>query len=159
MGIERIMQYECKVCGRKIDVTRTGDIYEEPVYCCGLEATESSELFAPQAAPAVKKKPAKKKPAKKKAVKKAVKKAAKKKAAKKGSEKKAAKKKVAKKKAAKKKAARKKTQERRPRKEDNKQSPFVSTGPRRQRFRGPVLFPPAPENALHKTVDLSVSRL
>ena len=42
MGIERIMQYECRVCGRKIDVTRTGDVYEEPVYCCGLEATEAN---------------------------------------------------------------------------------------------------------------------
>ncbi len=39
MGIERIMKYECRVCGRKIDVTRTGDVYEEPVFCCGLEAT------------------------------------------------------------------------------------------------------------------------
>ncbi len=111
MGIEKIMQYECKVCGRKIDVTRTGDIYEEPVFCCGLETTEIGEPFALKAAPAVKKKPAKKKPAKKKAVKKAAKKPAKKKAAKKtvkkAVKKKATKKKVAKKKTAKKKATKK----------------------------------------------------
>ena len=37
MAMEKNMQYECRVCGRKIDVTRTGDVYEEPVYCCGLE--------------------------------------------------------------------------------------------------------------------------
>jgi hypothetical protein len=107
MGIEKIMQYECKVCGRKIDVTRTGDIYEEPVFCCGLETTEMGEPCAPKAAPAVKKKPAKKKPAKKKAVKKAAKKPAKKKAAKK-TVKKAVKKKATKKKASKKKATKKK---------------------------------------------------
>lgn len=77
MGIERIVQYECRVCGRKIDVTRTGDVYEEPVYCCGLEATSASVLSAPPA-PAVRKKPVAKKVAKKKAAKKAVKKAAKK---------------------------------------------------------------------------------
>jgi hypothetical protein len=106
MGIEKIMQYECKVCGRKIDVTRTGDIYEEPVFCCGLETTETGEPFAPIAAPAVKKKPAKKKPAKKKAVKKAVKKKAKTKAKKKAV-KKAVKKKATKKKATKKKATKK----------------------------------------------------
>jgi hypothetical protein len=107
MGIEKIMQYECKVCGRKIDVTRTGDIYEEPVFCCGLETTEIGEPFGLKAAPAVKKKPAKKKPAKKKAVKKAAKKPAKKKVAKK-TVKKAVKKKATKKKASKKKATKKK---------------------------------------------------
>ena len=79
MATERIMQYECKVCGRKIGVTRTGDVYEEPVYCCGLEAAEVSIAPMPgAAAPAVKKKPARKKAAKKKATKKAVKKAVKK---------------------------------------------------------------------------------
>jgi hypothetical protein len=112
MGIEKIMQYECKVCGRKIDVTRTGDVYEEPVFCCGLETTETSESFAPLAAPAAKKKPAKKKPAKKKAVKKAAKKPVKKKAAKK-TVKKALTKKAAKKKATKKKATKKKTAKKR----------------------------------------------
>jgi hypothetical protein len=106
MGIEKIMQYECKVCGRKIDVTRTGDIYEEPVFCCGLETIESSAPFAQQAAPAVKKKPAKKKVVKKAVAKKAKKKAAKK-TVKKAVTKKAAKKKVAKKKIAKKKATKK----------------------------------------------------
>lgn len=113
MGIERIVQYECKVCGRRIDVTRTGEVYEEPVYCCGLETTTCAPA-APSvqaAAPVVKKKPVKKKAkkaaakktAKKKAKKKTAKKAAKKPAKKKAVKKKAAKKKVAKKKAAKKK--------------------------------------------------------
>jgi hypothetical protein len=96
MGIERIMQYECKVCGRKIDVTRTGEVYEEPVFCCGLEASAVSAPPAPVVA---------KKPAKKKAAKKTKKKAAKKKAKKKAVKKKAAKKAVKKK--AKKKAAKK----------------------------------------------------
>ena len=103
MAIERIMQYECKVCGRKIDVTRTGDVYEEPVYCCGLEAAEVSipaAPSAPTAAPRRKKRAAKKKARKKAAKKKAVKK-------------KAAKKKVAKKKATRKKAAKKKAAKRR----------------------------------------------
>lgn len=89
MDIEKVVQYECKVCGRKIDVTRTGDVYAEPVFCCGVEAAEVSvqeeePIFVPPAAPAVRrpakkkaKKTAKKK-AKKKAVKKKVKKAAKK---------------------------------------------------------------------------------
>ncbi len=101
MGIERIMQYECRVCGRKIDVTRTGDVYEEPVYCCGLEATDVNVPAAP-IVPSPAKKAAKKKPAKKKAAKKAVKKKAKKKAVKKAAKKKTAKKKATKKKAAKK---------------------------------------------------------
>jgi hypothetical protein len=109
MGIERNVQYECKVCGRKIDVTRTGDVYEEPVFCCGLETTELAVASGLPAAPAVKKKPAKKKPAKKKAAKKAAKKAVKKKATKK----KATKKKATKKKATKKKATKKKAKKRR----------------------------------------------
>ena len=102
MGIERIMQHECKVCGRRIEVTSTGDVYEEPVYCCSLEASAISAVSAPQAAVAVKKKPTKKK-----AVKKAAKKSAEKRVAKKPA-KKAVKKKAAKKKATKKKSAKKK---------------------------------------------------
>ena len=110
MAMERIMQYECRVCGRKIDVTRTGDVYEEPVYCCGLEATEANVPPAPSAAVAV----TKPKPAKKKAKKKAAKKAAKKKAVKKkATKKKAAKKKATKKKATKKKATKKAAKRRR----------------------------------------------
>jgi len=109
MVIERILQYECKVCGRKIDVTRTGDLYEEPVFCCGLEAAEVGVASEMPAAPAVKKKPAKKKPAKKKAAKKAAKKAVKKKATKK----KATKKKATKKKATKKKSKKKTAKKRR----------------------------------------------
>ena len=116
MSIERIMQYECRVCGRKIDVTRTGDVYEEPVYCCGLEAAQTTTPEIPVGvrveAPVVKKS-AKKKAAKKPAKKKATKKPAKKKAAKKPAKKKATKKKAAKKKVAKKKAAKKKTKKRR----------------------------------------------
>lgn len=111
MDMERVVQYECKVCGRRIDVTRTGDVYEEPVFCCGVEASESNvqqelESMFPLTAPAVKRKPARKK-AKKKAVKKKAKKKAVKKKAKKKAKKKPAKKK-AKKKAGKKKAAKKK---------------------------------------------------
>ena len=110
MGIEKIMQYECRVCGRKIDVTRTGDVYEEPVYCCGLEATVTNmPVAAPSPAPAVKKKPAKKKAAKK-AKKKAIKKKASKK---KATKKKATKKKATKKKATKKKAKKKAAKRRR----------------------------------------------
>lgn len=117
MGIERSMQYECRVCGRKIDVTRTGDVYEEPVYCCGLEAGEvniSQIPTEPQApgAPAVKK-PARKKARKKPAKKKAKKKATKKKAAKKKAKKKATRKKASRKKAVKRKAAKKKAKRRR----------------------------------------------
>src|SRR5512144_427132 len=77
MAIERIMQYECKVCGRKIDVTRTGDVYEEPVYCCGVQSVETgAPAMVP--APAAEKKPAARKPARKKVAKKARKKLAKK---------------------------------------------------------------------------------
>jgi len=108
MAMEKNMQYECRVCGRKIDVARTGDVYEEPVYCCGLEATECTVPVAPPAAAAVITKPAKKK-----AKKKAVKKAAKKKTAKKAVKKKATKKKASKKKATKKKAKKKATKRRR----------------------------------------------
>jgi hypothetical protein len=111
MDTERVVQYECKVCGRRIDVTRAGDVYEEPIYCCGVQ---SAERGAPAVAPAAasmkkkptKRKPAKKKPVKKKAVKKKAKKAAKK-AKKKPAKKKAVKKKVAKK-TAKKKTVKKK---------------------------------------------------
>lgn len=38
MPVERIIQYECRVCGRRIDIMRSGDVYEEPVYCCGIQA-------------------------------------------------------------------------------------------------------------------------
>src|SRR3990172_8027707 len=87
MDMERVVQYECKVCGSKIDVTRSGGVYEEPVFCCGVEASEASaqqelESIFSTGAFAVKKKPAGKK-AKKKAKKKAVKKKAAKKAKKK----------------------------------------------------------------------------
>jgi len=103
MDTEKVMQYECRVCGRKIDITRTGDVYEEPVYCCGMEATEINIPVPPTApAPAVRKKRAKKKAAKKKAAKKAKKKAVTKKASKKKATKKKATKKKAKKKASKK---------------------------------------------------------
>ena len=104
MDIEKVMQYECKVCGRRIDVTRTGDVYEEPIYCCGVETTACG---LPAALKPVAQK-AKKKPAKKKAAKKAAKKAkpAKKKAVKKAVKK--AKKKTVKKKAKKKTVAKKK---------------------------------------------------
>jgi len=114
MGIERIVQYECKVCGRRMNVTRTGELYEEPVYCCGLDATEVNvqEPLAAQVTPAVRKKPAKKKAGKKAAKKKATKKAKKKAVKKKAAKKKATKKKAAKKKTAKKKA-KKKTSKRR----------------------------------------------
>src|SRR3972149_2861227 len=110
MDMERVVQYECKVCGRRIDVTRTGDAYEEPVFCCGVESSESSaqqelESIFSTGAFGVKKKPAKKKAKKKAVKKKAAKKAKKKKAKKKAVKKKAGKKKTAKKK---KKAARKK---------------------------------------------------
>jgi type IV secretory pathway VirB10-like protein len=113
MGSDKNVQYECKVCGRKIDVTRIGDVNEEPVYCCGLESAKVNVQEMPPipGAPvaAVKKpakKKAKKKAAKKKAKKKAAKKKAKKRAVKKAVKKKAAKK--AKKKAGKKKVAKKK---------------------------------------------------
>src|SRR4030067_2201890 len=107
MDMERVVQDECKVCGMRIDVTRTGDAYEEPVFCCGVESSESSaqqelESIFSTGAFGVKKKPAKKK-AKKKAVKKKAAKKAKKKPAKKKPAKKKAKKKAAKKKAGKKK--------------------------------------------------------
>ncbi len=104
MGIEKVVQYQCSVCGRRIDVTRTGEEHEEPVYCCNLEAAEI-KIPAESAAmvePAVRKKRAKKKAAKKKAAKKAKKKAVKKKATKKKASKKKAAKKKAKKKASKK---------------------------------------------------------
>ncbi len=106
--MERVVQYECKVCGRRIDVTRTGDVYEEPIFCCGVEALEIGAPGAVAAAPARKPvvRKAAKKPARKKAAKKKVTK--KKPAKKKPVKKKVAKKKPAKKKPAKKKPARKK---------------------------------------------------
>lgn len=106
MDIEKVMQYECKVCGRRIDVTRTGDAYEEPIFCCGVETMACGLPAAVK--PATQK--AKKKPTKKKAAKKAAKKAKKKPAKKKAVKKavKKAKKKTAKKKAKKKAVAKKK---------------------------------------------------
>jgi len=67
MDTERVVQYECKVCGRKIDVTRAGDVYEEPIYCCGVQSAEVGAPAMVPAAASAKKKPAKKKAAKKKA--------------------------------------------------------------------------------------------
>jgi len=106
MASERVVEYGCRVCGRKIEVIRTGEVYEEPVYCCGLEATEVSVPTTPQSPTAI---PAKKPSTKKKARrKKTVKKAKKKTAKKKATKKKATKKKATKKKAAKKKVVKKK---------------------------------------------------
>ncbi len=99
MGIEKIVQYECKICGRRIDVSSVGGVIEGPVYCCGMEAPVVKAPEQQRFAVAAPKKPVAKKPAKKK-----VKKAAKK-AAKKPVKKKAAKKAV--KKSAKKKATKK----------------------------------------------------
>ncbi len=99
MAIKKIMQYECKVCGRKIDVTTTGDVYEEPIYCCSLKTTEVNvpEVPSPRAATSRKKvaakKRAKKKTGKKAAQKKVAKKVTAKKAKKKAGDKKTAKKK------------------------------------------------------------------
>ncbi|HYA88701.1 MAG TPA: hypothetical protein VEI57_16790 [Nitrospirota bacterium] len=106
MAMEKTMQYECRVCGRKIEVQKSGEVHEEPVYCCGLEATVCN---VPPAAPAsaalavTKPKPAKKK----------AKKVAKKAARKKTVKKKVVKKKATKKKATKKKAKKKATKRRR----------------------------------------------
>ena len=77
MASERVVQYECKVCGRRIDVTRAGDVYEEPIYCCGVQSADmgsSPALKDVTMAPAVKKAVKAVKKAKK-AVKKVVKKA------------------------------------------------------------------------------------
>jgi len=112
MAMEKNMKYECRVCGRKIEVTKTGDVYEEPVYCCGLEATECNLPATPTASAAVT--VTKPKPSKKKAKKKAAKKVAQKKTAKKKAvTKKATKKKASKKKGTKKKAKKKATKRRR----------------------------------------------
>ncbi len=101
MNMERVVQYECKVCGRRIDVTRTGGEYEDPIYCCGVETLMIGAPGAAATAPALKtaKKKTAAKPAKKKTVKKksATRKPARKKAAAKPARKKAAKKKSAKK--------------------------------------------------------------
>lgn len=96
MGIEKIVQYECRVCGRRFDVTSVGGLNEGPVYCCGMEAAivKAPEQFGFAAASP--KTPARKKPARK-AAKKAAKKPAKKKAAKKAAKKKTGKKAVKKK--------------------------------------------------------------
>jgi len=105
MATEKIMQYECRVCGRKIEVSRTGEVYEEPVYCCGMETTTINIPEAPSA-PIVaprKKSAMKKKAAKKKATKKAAKKTVKKKVTKKKASGKKAVKKTAKKKTSRKK--------------------------------------------------------
>lgn len=104
MDTERIVTYECKVCGRRIDVTRTGDVYEEPIYCCGMETASVGMPAAAAQRPAAKK-PVKKAAKKKPAAKKPAKKAAKKKPAAKKPAKKAARKAV--KKAAKKKVVKK----------------------------------------------------
>jgi hypothetical protein len=99
MAIKKIMQYECKVCGRKIEVTTSGDVYEEPIYCCSLKTTEVDvpEVPSPLAAISRKKvaakKRAKKKTGKKAEQKKVAKKVTVKKAKKKAGDKKAAKKK------------------------------------------------------------------
>jgi hypothetical protein len=49
MATKTIKEYECQVCGRKIDVTRSGDIYEEPVFCCGRGTKEIGRLMGNEA--------------------------------------------------------------------------------------------------------------
>lgn len=78
MAKEKVINYECSLCGTKVDVSSLGEPNLQPIYCCGVEVRELETKKAVS-----KKKVAAKKKAVKKPVKKAVKPVAKKKAVKK----------------------------------------------------------------------------
>jgi hypothetical protein len=42
--MEKVITYNCDVCGSEIVVTEMGDSQLSPIYCCGVEVTEMSSV-------------------------------------------------------------------------------------------------------------------
>jgi hypothetical protein len=58
MAKARTVTYECEQCGSEIVVTSTGEGELSPIYCCGIEVTETAVIGKKAIRP--KQKPAKK---------------------------------------------------------------------------------------------------
>jgi hypothetical protein len=69
MAKVRIVTFECRECGSEVVVTATGEVQLSPIYCCGVEVTETTSGASRQAKS---KKPIRKKTTKKIAQKKAI---------------------------------------------------------------------------------------
>jgi hypothetical protein len=51
MAKARIVTFECTECGSEVVVTATGEVQLSPIYCCGVEVTETTSGASRQARP------------------------------------------------------------------------------------------------------------
>jgi predicted RNA-binding Zn-ribbon protein involved in translation (DUF1610 family) len=47
----RVVTFECRECGSEVVVTATGEVQLSPIYCCGVEATETTSGASRKAKP------------------------------------------------------------------------------------------------------------
>lgn len=51
MAKMRVVTFECRECGSEVAVTATGEVQLSPIYCCGVEVTETISGVSKQAKP------------------------------------------------------------------------------------------------------------
>jgi len=51
MAKARIANFECAECGSEVVVTSTGEVQLSPIYCCGVEVTETTTDVKKQTKP------------------------------------------------------------------------------------------------------------
>jgi hypothetical protein len=51
MAKTRIVNFECAECGSEVVVTATGEVQLSPIYCCGVEVTETTSGLRTQTKP------------------------------------------------------------------------------------------------------------
>jgi hypothetical protein len=49
MAKMRVVTFECRECGSEVAVTATGEVLLSPIYCCGVEVTETTSGVSRQA--------------------------------------------------------------------------------------------------------------
>ncbi|MFI5296070.1 MAG: hypothetical protein ACHQ0Y_13730 [Thermodesulfovibrionales bacterium] len=51
MAKTKIVNFECTECGSEVVVTATGEVQLGPIYCCGVEVTETTSGVRKQTKP------------------------------------------------------------------------------------------------------------
>ena len=51
MVTARIVNFVCTECGSEVVVTATGEVQISPIYCCGVEVTETTSSASKQTKP------------------------------------------------------------------------------------------------------------
>jgi len=51
MAKEKIVTFECTECGSEVVVTANGEVQLSPIYCCGVEVTETTSGLRKQTKP------------------------------------------------------------------------------------------------------------